>query len=121
MAVVMAPVAATAKGVTEMAVVMAPAAATAEGVTEMAVVMLPAAATAEEVTEMAMVIGMTTEMAPAAAAATVAGETETTSIAKFTINSSKLIFLPFHAQTLSVIQLILNMACGLNVQFVSQS
>jgi hypothetical protein len=93
MAVVMAPVAATAEGVTEMAVVMAPAASTAEGVTEMAMVMAPAAATAEEVTEMVVVIGMTTEMAPAAAAATVAGETETTGIAKFAINFSKADFL----------------------------
>ncbi len=93
MAVVMAPAAATAEGVTEMAVVMAQAASTAEGVTEMAVVMAPAAETAEEVTEMAVMIGMTTEMAPAAAVAKVAGETETTGIAKFAINSSKADFL----------------------------
>ncbi len=93
MAMVMAPAAATTEGVTEMAVVMAPAASTAEGVTETAMVMASAAATAEEVTEMAVVIGMTTEMAPAAAAATVTGETETTGIAKFAINSSKADFL----------------------------
>ncbi len=93
MAVVMAPVAATAEGVTEMAMVMAPVASTAEGVTEMAMVMAPAAATVEEVTKMAVVIGMSTEMAPAAVAATVARETETTGIAKFAINSSKADFL----------------------------
>jgi hypothetical protein len=73
--------------------VMAPASATAEGVTDMAVVMAPVAAIAEEVTEMAVVIGMTTEMAPAAAVAAVAGETETTGIAKFAISSSKADFL----------------------------
>jgi hypothetical protein len=93
MAMVMAPAAATAKEVTEMAVLMTPAASTAEGVTEMAVVMASVAATVEEVTEMAVVIGMSTEMAPVAAAATVAGETETTGIAKFAINSFKADFL----------------------------
>ncbi len=92
-ATVLAPAAATAERVAEMAMVMAPEAATAEGVTEMAAVMAPVAATAEELTEMAVVIGMTTEMAPAAAAATVAGEIETTGIAKFAINSSKADFL----------------------------
>jgi hypothetical protein len=74
MSVVMAPAAATAEGVTEMAVAMAPAASTAEGVTEMAVMMAPVAATGEEVTEMVVVIGLSNEMAPAAASATEEGD-----------------------------------------------
>ncbi len=40
-----------------------------------------------------MAIGMTTDMAPAAVLAAVAGETETTGIAKFAINSTKPKFL----------------------------
>jgi hypothetical protein len=48
------------------------------------------------------------------------GSNATTTKATSINSSKKLIFLPFHRQILIVIQLILNMVCGSNVQYVCQ-